>query len=617
MNNQAVWQKYSGKVAWPTIFLFVGLLIGYVMLTYFYVNGLSGVWTSVTGALLAYGMFTIAHEASHNNISGGVKSYVFLESMLGWISSALLLFPFSAFKVIHLRHHAHTNDPAKDPDHYVNGKNAFSIFFRCLTLIGHYFGLTLGEDSKADPAMRSIRKQSMVFITFLSVTLIGLIATGEGLTLLYVFILSALIAAPILAFSFDWIPHYPHNNLDKYHNTRVITIPGLEFISLYQSYHLMHHLYPRVPFYNYKDCFLDYEKKLLEEQSTIEGFRTQDSRLMKRKNTYVDLIKGSTWNYILEVENVFQETHDAIKITFKNLDQIPFKFKPGQYVVISDYVDGVLVSRCYSICENPNTGKLSVAVKSVPRGKLSDHLLTNVREHSKLKVSGPFGNFTLPKTVKQPIVLIAGGSGITPILSILKTFLDSNNHHITLLYGCRSAEDVIFKEELEQLAEVFESRFSYILSFDMLDSNRQYELLKFIALDSLCYICGPQPMMDASKEALAKLGIANDHINTEEFAIETPALSGITKEVFFTMYQEEISFSVDTKETILEGAIASQKEIPYACGMGQCGTCKTKLIEGEVHWKRTEDIALLEHEKEQGYILPCICSPKTTIKLNV
>ncbi len=615
MNNQAVWQKYSGKVAWPTIILFVGLFLGYIALWYFYENGLSGVWTSCLGAVLAYGMFTIGHEASHSNISGGTKSFLVLEQTLGWISSLFLLFPFSAFRIIHLRHHAHTNDPEKDPDNYVNGKNTFSIFIRCLTLIGHYFGLTLGRDSKKDPAMRSIRNQSIFFTIFLLLKFTFLIAIGEGETLFYVILLSALIAAPILAFSFDWIPHYPHHNVGKYHNTRVITIPGLEFLSLYQSYHLMHHLYPRVPFYKYKSCFLDYENELRDKKSPIEGFRAQDLNLFNKKNTYSDLILGEKWEYILEVENIVQETHNAVKITFKNLDSIPFAYDSGQYVVVSDYVENKLISRCYSICDDPATGKLSIGVKRVKNGKLSNHLLDTIKRGSKIRVSGPYGKFILPKDNGKPLLLIAGGSGITPIISILKTFLRTSNNKVTLLYGCQTFEDVIFKEELDELQNLYSERFDYLLSYEILDKECQYKYLKNLETETLCYVCGPKPMMEASKETFQKIGIPTSHLNFEEFAYEVKELIGKEYEVNAKVHERNVEFSVDVSETILEASIRAKKDLPYACGMGQCGTCKTKLVSGDVVWKNKDEISLLQNELDQRYILPCVCSPKTNITL--
>ncbi|MBQ4821987.1 fatty acid desaturase [Aquimarina sp. MMG016] len=617
MSDQAIWQKYTGKVAWPTIILFTSLFIGYILLWYAYQNGLKGIWTSLIGAVLAYGMFTISHEASHGNIAGGVKSYQKFELALGWLSSLFLLFPYSAFVVIHLRHHAHTNDPVKDPDNYVNGKNALSVLFRCITLIGHYFGLSFGKNSKKDPAMNVVRRHSLMFLIFLSAVLIALIVSGNGLGLFYVFILSALIAAPILAFSFDWIPHYPHHNLDKYHNTRVITIPGLEFVSLYQSYHLMHHLYPRVPFYKYKSCFQDYEEVLQKKRSPVEGFRAQDMSIMKKENTYSDIKAGETWNYILEVENIIQETHDTIRIVFKNLDITGFSYKSGQYIVISDYVGGKLVSRCYSICEDPLTGKLGVGVKRVPGGRLSNHLVNHTKKGSKLKISGVFGNFLLPDNLLAPLVLIAGGSGITPILSMLKTALRTSAQEVTLLYGCKSKDDIIFSDEIEELSKTYPDRLTYLLSHEILNTSIQHHYLSDIAKNSLCYICGPKPMMEASKVVLRNIGVIEENIKVEEFTYTTEKLSGEEYSVAVNVNKQMLSFPVDTSETILEASLRNKKELPYACNMGQCGTCKATLVEGEVIWSKTENIALLENELEQGFILPCVCKPKTNISLKI
>ncbi|MDH7444051.1 fatty acid desaturase [Aquimarina sp. 2201CG14-23] len=617
MKNQAVWQKYSGKVAWPTISLFILLCIGYAVLWKFYTKGLSAGLTSLIGAVLAYGMFTIAHEASHNNISGGVKSYKGLEKILGWLSSFFLLFPFSAFVVIHLRHHAHTNDPIKDPDHYVNGNNPFSIFLRCVTLIGHYFILSLGVQSKTNPAMRIIRKQSILFLIILTGTLSILILSGNGKALFFVFILSALIAAPVLAFSFDWLPHYPHNNLSKYHNTRVVTIPGLEFLSLYQSYHLIHHLYPRVPFYKYRSCFLDIETELLEKQSVIEGFRSQDLKILDKQNTYNDIKLGKTWSYVLEVENVFQETEDTVRIVFKNLEGNHFQFKSGQYVVISDYVQDCLVSRCYSISEDPGTGKLAVGVKSVPGGKLSSHLVEKVKENYKLRVSGPFGKFVLPESIDRSFLFIAGGSGITPIISMVKFILRTSKERVTLLYGCRSSMDVIFSDELNELTKVYPEQFNYMLSFELLDSDRQYAYLMDTSINTYCYICGPTPMMEASKVVLDKIGVKDSFIRTEEFSKKPKQLSGNEYQINTLINNSNMVFKGDASETILNAAIRANKEVPYACMMGDCGTCKAKLVEGEVHWNSKKEIVLLEREIDQGYILTCTCVPKTDITITV
>ncbi|WP_299222983.1 fatty acid desaturase [uncultured Aquimarina sp.] len=617
MKNKAPWQKYSGKVAWPTILLFGFLCIGYVLLWYFYTKGFSGIWISSIGAPLAYGMFTIAHEASHGNISGGVRSFAKLEQVLGWVSSFFLLFPFSAFVVIHLRHHAHTNDPVNDPDHYVNGSNPLSIFFRCVTLIGHYFGLTLGSHSKKNAAMKSIRNQSIVFLFILMSILSTVIALGYGDALFFVFILSALIAAPILAFSFDWLPHYPHNNLSKYHNTRVVTIPGLEFLSLYQSYHLIHHLYPRVPFYKYRSCFLDIESELLEKQSIIEGFRSKDLKLFDEQNTYVDIRSGKTWSYILEVENVFQETSDAVKIVFKNLKGNRFLFKPGQYVVVADCVTNSLVSRCYSICEDPITGRLGIAVKSIQGGKLSGHLVTKLKEKDTLRVSGPFGKFILPNNIDKPFLFIAGGSGITPIISMIKFVLRTSEKKVTLLYGCKSKADVIFSNELMELSSMYPKRFTYVLSFEILDVDRQYHSIKEINSDTYCYICGPLPMMEASKIVLNKIGVPDNLVRTEEFSKESKKLTGIEHQVAIKINNTKFSYVVDTSETILEAVLRTDNEIPHACMMGDCGTCKAKLIDGDVIWNSKEDIVLLDNEIDQGYVLTCMCSPKTDITIEI
>ena len=145
--------------------------------------------------------------------------------------------------------------------------------------------------------------------------------------------------------------------------------------------------------------------------------------------------------------------------------------------MISDYVDNKLINRCYSICEDPISGKLSVGIKRVPQGKLSNHILDNAQKGNTLKVSGPYGNFVLPDDRNIPIVLIAGGSGITPIISILKSYLRTSKQTVTLLYGCQSKEDIIFEKELAELSASYKDQLNYMLTFDILDEHRQYQYL--------------------------------------------------------------------------------------------------------------------------------------------
>ena len=606
---------FTGIIAYPTILLFLSLILGYITLFILFTTGsISGWFCALFGAALAYGMFTIAHEASHGNIAGGHTSFLKLESALGWLSTFFLFFPFSAFVVIHLRHHAHTNDPQHDPDGYVKGSNWLSNFFRCVTLIGHYYVESLGKKAQINPVMKRTKRASMLFLLLQFLFMALMVLSGFGLAYLFVMLIPALIAAPFLGFTFDWLPHYPHHNIDKYHNTRIVTVPGLEWLSLFQSYHLIHHLYPRVPFYKYKQKFQAIETFLREKKSPIEGFGHKDAPLLKTQNTYADLLNGDTFHYALEVHEVRALTHDSAVITFQNFMNIPFQFKAGQYVVLSMNVDHEKINRCYSICSNPNDGKLSVGVKRVKQGKLSNALLDNLKQGSSISVSGPFGNFQLQHTDRNiPHTFIAGGSGITPILAMLTQALDAGYNDLYLLYGCRSEQDVMFKDELLALANQFPTRFSLNLSYKLLHNELQEKLLANRMATGFYYLCGPHPMMEASQIALKRLGVESSRIISEDFAPNTNELSGAVHQVRVGGF----SYEAYSSETILEASLRHKKPLPYACGMGQCGTCKIMLEAGNVRWKQEDQTALLAHEIEQGYILTCMCKANSAVKLKI
>ncbi len=603
----------KSKIAYPTVFLFLGLLLAYGLLFYLFNTRILNEFIIILiGTFLAYSMFTVVHESSHGNISRGNIRLITLERCIGWISASFLFFPFSAFKIIHLKHHAHTNDSEEDPDGYVRGKNFLIVFFRCLTLIGHYYVTSLGIESRKNEAMRKTRNQTLVFMLFVSTVIFAMVVFKLWYEFLIVFLFPAIVAAPILGFTFDWLPHYPHHNMDKHHNTRIVTIPGLEFLSFFQSYHLIHHLYPRVPFYLYKKKYKLIEGELKTRKSPIEGFRVNELKILNSKNTYADIIEGKTWKYSLEVSQIRQLTHNSVELEFKNLGDIPYQFEGGQYVVISMLVDGEKVSRCYSICANPNVGKLKIGVKRVSGGKLSNRIIDHLSQGKYVNVAGPFGTFKFKnETQVEHHVFIAGGSGITPIISILQKILQDGITNVSLIYGCKSEKDVMFHKELIDLQNKYPNQFLLNITYDLLINTYQTELLSHFEKANY-YICGPTPMMEASKEVLSKKGVTSDHIIIEEFSYQEVKLFGNSYKVSI----DNKHFSVYESETILEDAKRNKVAIPYACSIGQCGTCKCEIKEGKVAWKTEEQSVLLENEKKEGFILTCMCKPKSDIKLN-
>ena len=264
--SNTVWRKYTTKFAWPTLFLAIFILFGFGVSTLLAINYPSlwiylGLWHTI----LLYLSFSVAHEASHGNIHGGHKNWKWLNPVLGWICAGFFLVPFPVFRRIHLRHHGVTNNPHEDPDYWVAADKWWKVALRCLTIFFHYFsnlgGAILGESPKAICSWRAN------IIAFLMLAIMVFVPYSLG----YMYVFSALWLIPVilssafLALVFDWLPHHPHQVQQRFMDTRIILFPGLNTLFLGHNYHLIHHLYPKIPFYHYKTCFEEIEEDLREK----------------------------------------------------------------------------------------------------------------------------------------------------------------------------------------------------------------------------------------------------------------------------------------------------------------------------------------------------------------
>ncbi len=266
-------KKYTRHIAYPTILLTVGALLIYLGVAYLAVRGSLAIgWAVFINTIMAYLLFTSMHEAAHANISGTGSSAKWLDELVGWVSSWTLFAPFYLFKIIHFKHHAHTNDPEKDPDHWLASKHLFSLLFHAFTVFPIYIisGVRLLQSDKK--LVQKIRRElwiSYVVLAILLVILGALIYQFGWFYPIMLWVLPAFIAQPFLAFAFDWLPHHPHESMERYLNTRVINIPGLSAFLLSQNLHLIHHLYPNIPFYHYKNAYEEIEDTVEKKGTTI------------------------------------------------------------------------------------------------------------------------------------------------------------------------------------------------------------------------------------------------------------------------------------------------------------------------------------------------------------
>lgn len=341
----------------------------------------------------------------------------------------------------------------------------------------------------------------------------------------------------------------------------------------------------------------------------------------------------------LIVTEVRRETADCVSIAFDVTDALAnsFVYKQGQYITIKAPINGEDIRRSYSICSSPLDKTLRIAVKKVPGGLFSTWANESLQAGTALEVMPPMGKFytELNPESKRQYVAFASGSGITPILSIIKTtLLTEPLSHFTLIYGNRNRHSIIFKEALESLKNKFMGRFSivYILSrektdapihFGRIDEEKCQQLCKTILQNQPIdhyFLCGPEDMIFGVKKALEDSGVDNKKIHFELFTTgarvqKTQQTHSSTKQEVkshITVKQDGITFEFDLGfegESILDAALKNGADLPFACKGGVCCTCKAKLVEGEVDMD--VNYGLEQEEIEHGFILTCQSHPRT------
>lgn len=340
----------------------------------------------------------------------------------------------------------------------------------------------------------------------------------------------------------------------------------------------------------------------------------------------------------LEVIEVRREIADAVSLSLRVPDDLveQFHFTPGQHLTLRADIDGEDVRRNYSICTAPDEGELRVAIKQIPNGLFSGWANTQLAVGQTLDVMPPHGSFTwsFDPAQKRRYAGFAGGSGITPVLSLLKTALTAEPaSEFVLLYGNRSTDTIMFLEEIAALKNRFMGRFQIYhfledeeghldLFNGRLDAEKMPEVLRFLLnptqIDA-AFICGPGPMMDAVENGLLNAGTPADRILTERFTADKISEAQLEaarelerqaagKPVWVRLEgrRRKITFDPD-KESVLENARASGLPAPFACKAGVCATCRAKVVKGEV--RMIQNYGLTEEEVAQGYVLTCQAVP--------
>ena len=344
--------------------------------------------------------------------------------------------------------------------------------------------------------------------------------------------------------------------------------------------------------------------------------------------------------YKLKVADVHKETSDCVSVSFEVPASLKeeYKFIQGQYLTLKLLVNGEEVRRSYSVCSGVHEGELRVAIKRVKDGKGSNFINDNFQIGQEVEVMTPMGGFHSPMNPyhKKNYVLFAGGSGITPMCSIIKTVLhDEPNSTLLLFYGNLDEDATIFRKQLDELREKNSQQLKifYILDKPKQNIDETFKgimtaekvktlISKFVDLnkDNEFFICGPTLMMDNVRKTLEDLSVEKNRIHIEYFTSSSepaggtisPPIEKIISKVTISQYGIETSYELASDgKSILDSAIEHGVDAPFACKGAVCATCRGKLLEGKVHMNK--NFALTDAEVSESYILTCQSHPITPV----
>jgi ring-1,2-phenylacetyl-CoA epoxidase subunit PaaE len=337
--------------------------------------------------------------------------------------------------------------------------------------------------------------------------------------------------------------------------------------------------------------------------------------------------------YKLNIKEVKRETPNAVSVLFNVPSELQptYKFIAGQYINLKLTLDGKEIRRAYSICSSPNSGELRIAIKAVKNGNFSKFANDNLKAGDILEVGQPEGKFTFePSADRQKnYAAFVAGSGITPVMAILQSVLENEpNSSFVLVYGNKTPEDTIFHDQLHELQLKYVGRFfvHYVYSqtkvenelfgridksninFVLNNKHKEKEFDKF-------YLCGPEEMINLATTVLKEHNVADKNIKFELFTTsstentEASSHEGHTK-ITVLVDDEETTFEMSQKQTLLEAALKQGIDAPYSCQGGICSSCLARISKGTAEMKKNS--ILTDKEVADGLILTCQAHPTSS-----
>lgn len=338
--------------------------------------------------------------------------------------------------------------------------------------------------------------------------------------------------------------------------------------------------------------------------------------------------------YKTTIQEVKQETANAVSVLFKLSEDLreSFQFTAGQYITLQKEINGATIRRAYSICSTPQSGAIRVAIKAVEHGVFSTFATRNLKAGDTIEIAAPEGRFQLKPEPNKNYIAFAAGSGITPILSMIKTVLETEpSATFTLIYGNKTLADTIFYDELLALKATYSA-----FHLDFICSRERQENMLFGRIDKsltnffvknkykntrfdAAFLCGPEDMIDTVSDTLKENNFSSENIHFELFTttVDEAATAEVkegTTAVSLVLDDEENSFTMSQTDTILAATLRNNFDPPYSCQGGVCSSCLAKITEGKA--VMVKNSILTDGEVAEGFVLTCQAHP-TTPKITV